>query len=308
MAAASLSWRDQPPPGFTGGAVTVGNFDGVHCGHRVLVAAARNWAEKIEGPVVAVTFDPHPFQILNPATPPRPPLTTFADRVELLHSAGADHVVILRTEPELLALTPEEFFREILARQLEAKAVVEGFNFRFGCGRAGTTATLHDLCAVAGMGFEEVPPLMMGEEPVSSSRVRAALVASEVATAVDLLGRPYRIAGVVIKGAKRGRTIGFPTANLGDVPTVLPGNGVYAVRAMVDGQSWPAAANIGPNPTFGEAARKIEIHLIGYAGDVYGKSMAVDFIQKLRDTRPFASAADLIEQLKADVEVAQQWT
>jgi riboflavin kinase/FMN adenylyltransferase len=308
MAAASLSWRDQPPPGFTGGAVTVGNFDGVHRGHRVLVAAARNWAEKIEGPVVAVTFDPHPFQILNPATPPRPPLTTFADRVELLHSAGADHVVILRTEPELLALTPEEFFREILARQLEAKAVVEGFNFRFGCGRAGTTATLHDLCAVAGMGFEEVPPLMMGEEPVSSSRVRAALVASEVATAVDLLGRPYRIAGGVITGAKRGRTIGFPTANLGDVPTVLPGNGVYAVRAIVDGQSWPAAANIGPNPTFGEAARKIEIHLIGYAGDVYGKSMAVDFIQKLRDTRPFASAADLIEQLKADVEVAQQWT
>jgi riboflavin kinase/FMN adenylyltransferase len=308
MGAASLSWRDQPPPGFTGGVVTVGNFDGVHRGHRVLLATARTWAEKIDGPVVAVTFDPHPFQILNPATPPRPPLTTFADRVELLHAAGADHVVVLRTEPELLALTPEEFFREILARQLEAKAVVEGFNFRFGCGRAGTTETLHDLCAVAGMGFEEVPSLMLGGEPVSSSRVRAALVAGEVAMAAELLGWPYRIAGMVIEGAKRGRTIGFPTANLGDVPTVLPGNGVYAVRAMVDGQSWSAAANIGPNPTFGEDARKIEIHLIGYAGDVYGKVMAVDFLRKLRDTRPFASAADLIEQLKADVEAAKQWT
>jgi riboflavin kinase/FMN adenylyltransferase len=308
MAAATLSWTDEPPPGFTGGAVTVGNFDGVHRGHRALLAAARSWAERIDGPVVAVTLDPHPFQVLNPATPPRPPLTTFTDRVELLHAAGADHVVILRTEPALLALTPEGFFEEILARRLGAKAVVEGFNFRFGRDRTGTTRLLRELCAIAGIGFEEVPPLVIGGEPVSSSRVRAAVVAGDVATAAELLGRPYRITGTVIEGARRGRTIGFPTANLGGVPSVLPGNGVYAVRAMVEGQSWPAAANIGPNPTFGEHAQKIEVHLIGYHGNVYGKPMAVDFIKKLRDTRPFASVAELTEQLTQDVEAAKRWT
>ena len=188
--------------------------------------------------------------------PPRPPLTTLADRAELLHAAGADHVVILRTSPALLALSAEAFFEDVLARQLGAKAVVEGYDFRFGRGRAGTTATLRALCAAAGLAFEEVPQVMHRDEPVSSSRVRAAIVSGDVARAAELLARPYRIAGTVVTGAKRGRTIGFPTANLADVPTVLPGNGVYAVRAAVGGRMWPGAANVGPNPTFGEDARK----------------------------------------------------
>src|SRR5262249_31587925 len=142
-------------------------------------------------------------------------------------------------------------------------------------------------------------------EPVSSSRVRAAIVSGDVALAAELLARPYRIAGIVITGAKRGRTIGFPTANLGDVPTVLPGNGVYAVRADVDGKMWPGAANVGPNPTFGEDARKVEVHLIGFAGDLYGKPMAVEFVARLRDTKPFAGVNELIEQLRRDVECAK---
>lgn len=304
MPTAALDWTGEPPPGFAGGAVTVGNFDGVHRGHRELVAAAARWAKRVGGPAVAVTFDPPPYQVLVPDAPPRPPLTTLDDRAELLRAAGADHVVILRTTEELLGLTPEEFFGGVLGRLLRARAVVEGYDFRFGRGRAGDTATLRRLCEAAGVGFDEVPPLNDGGEPVSSSRVRAAIVAGEVGAAAGLLGRPYRITGTVVSGAKRGRTIGFPTANLGDVPTVVPGTGVYAVRAVGDGVTWPGAANVGPNPTFGEDARKIEVHLIGFAGDLYGKPLAVEFVTKLRDTRPFGGVNELAEQLRRDVEAA----
>jgi riboflavin kinase/FMN adenylyltransferase len=305
MATVTLNWTDHPQPGFTGGAVTVGNFDAVHRGHRALVAAATVWAGRVGGPAVVVTFDPPPHEVLYSGSA-RAPLSTLANRAELLHAAGADHVVILRTVPALLALSPEAFFEDVLLRQLGVKAVVEGYDFRFGRGRAGDTKALRELCAAAGVAFEEVPPLVGGGEPVSSSRVRAALLAGDVVLAAELLGRPYRVTGTVVTGARRGRTIGFPTANLGDVPTVLPGNGVYAVWAVVDGRSHPAAANVGPNPTFGEDARKVEVHLLDFSGDVYGKPMAVEFVAKLRDTRPFAGPAELAEQLQRDVAAAKQ--
>ncbi|HET6574782.1 MAG TPA: bifunctional riboflavin kinase/FAD synthetase [Fimbriiglobus sp.] len=305
MAVISLNWTEHPPLAFTSGAVTVGNFDGVHRGHQELVAAARRWAERVNGPAVAVTFDPPPAALLHPRPEKAVPLTTLADRAALLVDAGADHVVTLRTDAGLLSLSPEAFVEDVLLRLFRANAVVEGYNFRFGRGRAGDTKTLRELCAGAGVGFEEVPPLVVDGEPVSSSRVRAALVAGDVALAVELLGRPYRIAGTVGTGARRGRTIGFPTANLDGVPTLVPAVGVYAVRATVDGASHPAAANVGPNPTFGDDARKIEVHLIDFAGDLYGQELAVEFVARLRDTRPFAGAAELREQLKRDIEEAR---
>jgi riboflavin kinase/FMN adenylyltransferase len=306
MAVLSLDWTEYPPPEFTGGAVTVGNFDGVHRGHQELVAAARRWAERVGGPAVAVTFDPSPAALLNPLPDKAIPLTTLADRAARLAAAGADHVVTLKTDAGLLSLSPEAFFEDVLLGLFRARAVVEGYNFRFGRGRAGDTKTLRELCAKAGVVFEEVPPLVVGGEPVSSSRVRAALVAGDVALAGELLGRPHRIAGTVGTGARRGRTIGFPTANLDGVPTLVPAVGVYAVRATVDGASHPAAANVGPNPTFGDDARKIEVHLIDFADDLYGKELAVEFVARLRDTRPFAGAVELSEQLKRDVEAAKQ--
>ena len=230
MSIAHLEWHEYPPPGFAGGAVSVGNFDGVHRGHAALVRAARETAR----PAVLVTFDPPPHEVLH-AHAHRPPLTTIADRAELLLAAGADRVVVLKASAALLALSPEAFFEDVIARQLGAKAVVEGFNFRFGRGRAGSNDTLRALCRDAGLAFTEVPEYADGGAAVSSSRVRSALDAGDVARAAQLLGRSYRIAGTVIAGARRGRTIGFPTANLGDVPTLLPANGVYAVRALVGG-------------------------------------------------------------------------
>jgi riboflavin kinase/FMN adenylyltransferase len=303
MATVYLDWHAHPPAAVLGGAVTVGNFDGVHRGHRALVAAARRQADGAGGPAVAVTFDPPPHQILHPGSE-RAPLTTVPRRADLLHALGADHVVVLRTGPALVALSAEAFFEDLIGRQLGARAVVEGYNFRFGRGRAGTNDTLRELCRAARMAFEEVPPFAVGDEPVSSSRVRAALVGGDVTGAAELLGRNYRIEGTVGAGARRGRTLGFPTANLGDVPTVLPGNGVYAVRATVGGAAWPAAANVGPNPTFGEDGRKIEVHLIGFAGDLYGRPMEVEFVAHLRDTRPFGGVAELVAQLKQDIERA----
>jgi riboflavin kinase/FMN adenylyltransferase len=305
MPAVFLNRTDERPDGFAGCAATIGNFDGVHRGHRSLIDATVRRARELGGPAVAVSFDPPPYQVLFPDTSVRPPLTDLAERTRLLHDAGIDRVAVLRTSTDLLALTPEQFFREVLLRQLGARAVIEGFNFRFGINRTGSTNTLRSLCSAAEIRFEEVPPFELDGEPVSSSRVRAALMTGDVAFAARLLGRRYSIAGTVVKGAERGRTLGFPTANLADVATVLPGNGVYAVQATVSGTAWPAALNIGPNPTFGEDARKIEVHLIGFTGDLYGRKLQVEFATKLRDTRPFAGIAELTEQLKHDIAAAR---
>ena len=304
MAILHLGWTQHPPAAFTGGAVTVGNFDGVHRAHHQLVAVTREEARTTGGPAVVVTFDPPPLALLNPAQA-KQPLTTTPDRIALLEAAGAEHVVVLKTEAALLALSPEAFFEDVLMGLFRAKTVVEGYNFRFGRNRTGDTAALRTLCGGAGARFVEVPPLLEDAEAISSSRIRSALLAGDVTAAARWLGRRYAIRGIVERGAQRGRTIGFPTANLGAVGTLLPKDGVYAVRVTVDEVGYAGAANIGPNPTFGDAARKIEVHLLDFEGDIYGRELNVEFAARLRDTRTFANANDLIGQLKQDVALAR---
>jgi riboflavin kinase / FMN adenylyltransferase len=265
-----------------------------------LVTATVHEARKVQGPAVVVTFDPPPLALLHPPAL-KPPLSTADERADLLLAAGADRVATLRTEPGLLALSPDAFFEDVIVRLFQARAVVEGFNFRFGRGRSGDNATMERLCATHRVRFVEVSPLLEDGEAVSSSRVRAALMTGDVTTAAGLLGRPYSIRGVVEAGAKRGRTIGFPTANLGGVHTLVPKDGVYAVRVRLGDRVCPAAANVGPNPTFGEDAKKIEVHLIDFSGDLYGRELRVEFVRRLRDTRPFAGVNELVEQLKQDV-------
>jgi riboflavin kinase/FMN adenylyltransferase len=301
----TFSWDQDPPALCRGGAVAVGNFDGVHRGHAALLAELRRAADGVEGPAVAVTFDPHPLQLLRPEHF-LPLLTTPADRAELLAASGADHVLLLRTTSELLRLTAEEFFTEVLLGRLAARAVVEGPNFGFGRNRQGNIDTLGELCGRHGLTLTVGTPFLQGGIAVSSSRVRSALMRGDVRHAAELLGRPYLMRGVVGTGQRRGQTIGFPTANLEQIPTVIPGDGVYAVRVVHGGKVWPGAANIGPNPTFGESARKVEVHLIGFKGDLYGRALAVDFVDRLRDTRPFGGVAELVEQLRHDVEVASK--
>ncbi len=296
----ALDWTAAAPADLTGGAITVGNFDGVHRGHRELLSHTIAEAVAVGGPAVAVTFDPPPLHVLSPAAL-KPPLSTRTERDRLLLAAGVHRVACLRTVPALLALSPEAFFEDVILGLFQAKAVVEGFNFRFGRARTGDTMELRRLCDKHGVRFREVAPLVVDGEAVSSSRVRAAVAAGDVATAAGLLGREYVIAGTVETGAKRGRTIGFPTANLGDVKTLVPGTGVYAVRATVDGMTHAGAANVGPNPTFGEDARKIEVHLLDFSGDLYGREVRVSFVKRLRETRPFGGVAELVEQLRRDV-------
>ncbi|MFO0936597.1 MAG: riboflavin biosynthesis protein RibF [Gemmataceae bacterium] len=302
-----IGWTEYPPEVARGGSVTIGNFDGVHRGHQALVAGAKRLAPVTGGPTVAVTFDPPPLSLLHPPSA-KLPLSTVEDRAAGLHQCGADHVVTIRTEPGLLALTPEAFFEDVLRRQLDVKALVEGTDFHFGRQRIGDVNLLKSFCERDGIGFEVVQPVLIDGEPVSSSRVRMELNRGHVAEAAALLGRPYSIRGRVVEGAKRGRSLGFPTANLDGVETLVPAVGVYAMKVCLDGVDWPAAANVGPNPTFGEEARKIEIHLIGFSGNLYGRDLTAEFVARLRDTKPFASIDALKAQLAEDIAAASKIT
>jgi riboflavin kinase/FMN adenylyltransferase len=304
MAVVTLGLDDETPAAVHGGIVAVGNFDGVHRGHASLLAEARRFAGPIM-PVVPVTFDPHPLVLLDPKRY-LPPLTTVAEKTRVLGDVGADHLVVLQTTPALLHLSPSDFFEKIIHGRLRPRGVVEGFNFRFGRDRAGSNETLRQLCSEVRIEFRVVPALEDGGRPVSSSRVREALLTGDVATATHLLGRPYRLIGIVGSGARRGRTIGFPTANLEQVETILPATGVYAVRATTSMGGFAGAANVGPNPTFGEDARKVEIHLLDFDGDLYRKEMSVDFVARLRDTKRFAHVDELIGQMRHDVAEARR--
>jgi riboflavin kinase/FMN adenylyltransferase len=306
MAVHTIDWQATPPSDCRGGTVTIGNFDGVHRGHASLLAELRRQAEEIDGPAVALTFDPHPIELLRPGQAP-PRLTTTEDRSRLLHELGADRVVVLRATHELLALRAAEFFARVIQEHLDARALVEGTNFGFGRGREGDVRMLAKLCEPAGIRLTVVPPIILDGVEVSSSRVRAALTSGDVRGAASLLGRPYRLHGLVGSGQRRGQTLGFPTANLERIRTLVPGEGVYAVRVLHEGNVWPGAANIGANPTFGEEVRKVEVHLIGFQGDLYGQPLAVDFVERLRDTRPFKGVAELVEQLRRDLEEARRF-
>jgi riboflavin kinase/FMN adenylyltransferase len=306
MATIRFNWKEMPAAQCRGGAVAIGNFDGVHRGHGALSDELIDRARILNIPAVAMTFDPHPLQLLRPEQF-QPVLTTVADRADLIQSLGVDHVLILQTSPELLQLSAEEFFEQVIRSRLAARVLVEGVNFGFGRQRQGNIEILRLLCERSGIELAVVPPFTTAEGMVvSSSRVRTALMQGDVRKAADFLGRPYRLRGTVGHGQGRGKTIGFPTANLVGIETLVPADGVYAVRAWYDGIAWPGAANIGPNPTFGETTRKIEVHLIGFQGGLTGQSIAVDFVERLRETRPFANVAALVEQLKHDVETARQ--
>lgn len=297
----NLGWADPPLTALHGGALTLGNFDGVHRGHAALVAAARAWGTRLGGPTVAMTFDPPPVKLLAPERL-QPSLMTLSERISALGAAGADAVVVLKTDPGLLALSAESFFEDVFCRQLGARAIVEGPNFRFGRARGGTPELLREWSIPLKIQFEQIGTIADDTgEMISSTRVRSLIVAGEIEQANALLTQPFRSTGIVVGGAQRGRTIGFPTANLDHIVTLIPAEGVYAASAIHAGQRYAAAVNVGPNPTFGEMARKIEVHLLDFAGDLYGHELSVEWHTRLRLTRPFASVGELVAQLQTDV-------
>jgi riboflavin kinase/FMN adenylyltransferase len=303
----SIDGSGDIPETARGAIVTVGNFDGVHRGHQRLLARARARADAAGVPALAITFDPHPVALLRPEAAPVP-LVWLEREISLLKEAGASLVGVFRTGPWLLELTAREFFDRIVREQLGARGMVEGPNFAFGHDRLGDVRTLEAWCGQAGIDFEVVELADLDGRLISSSLIRRSLSEGDVALAARFLCRPHRIRGNVAKGAGRGATIGFPTINLEGVDTLVPADGVYAGVAWLGGEErpYPAACNIGPNPTFGEHSRKIEAHLIGFAGDLYGKGVELDFLERLRPTRKFAGREELVAQIAADVQDAER--
>jgi riboflavin kinase/FMN adenylyltransferase len=288
-----------------GGAVSIGNFDGVHCGHAKIVETLRAHARAMDGPSVVFTFDPHPVRLLRPDNAP-PPLTWTRRKAQLLGELGINALVAYPTDEALLKLSAEDFFQQIIAGALQAKAVVEGPNFHFGHGRRGNVEMLQTLCERTNIECSIVQAAVDCQELVSSSRIRGLLRDGHVQQAIKLLGRPYRLRGMVTHGAQRGSKLGFPTANLAAIDTLIPGPGVYAGKAILREQTHSAAINVGHNPTFGESVNKVEVHLLDFDESIYGEPLEVDFIARLRDIQPFPSQDALQQQLHKDVAETRQ--
>jgi riboflavin kinase/FMN adenylyltransferase len=292
--------------------VTPGNHDGVHLGHRALIDAARRLAARDAAGlrVVALTFDPHPLHFVAPDRAP-PLLTTPERRAELLRGAGADEVAIQAFDTAFSLLTPEQFVDEVLVRELGACAVVVGTDFRFGAGRAGDVELLHTLGQPRGINVVTVSPVTLDGQLVSSSQVRAALARGDVELAARMLTRVHDFERRVVPGDRRGRTLGFPTANLELAGMMPPADGVYAVRVRVldaapDLPSEPllGVANLGVRPTLG-AGRSMEVHLLDFAGDLYDRRLRVGFVARLRGEQKFPSIDALRAQIERDVAAAR---
>jgi riboflavin kinase/FMN adenylyltransferase len=291
-----------------GTAVVPGNHDGVHAGHRALLAEARARADAASLDVVALTFDPHPLALLAPERAPEP-LTTIERRIELLRAAGADQVVITRFDANYASQSAEEWVERVLLEQLGARWVVVGPDFQFGAGRTGTVALLAEHGAPRGLRVAVVPPVVGASGRVSSTRIREALREGDVATATAMLERVHEIEGRVVAGDRRGRTIGFPTANLAPDPVLAPADGVYAVVARVLDDPGPGpllrgVANLGTRPTF-DAGRSIEVHLFDFSGDLYGRRLRVGFVARLRSEQKFDSLEALRARIAEDARTAR---
>lgn len=283
----------------------IGVFDGVHRAHRALIERVVARARELAAPSVIITFEPHPGEVLTGK--PMPRLASLDERLDLIARLGVTHAKVIRFSRDVARITAETFVRDMLVGRLGVRAVVAGFNFTFGRGGVGTPETLKDLGRELGFEAEAFGPFEVGGRPVSSSAIREELMAGRVTTAATLLGRPYTVRGKVVTGDGRGRTIGFPTANLAPEPAnlLMPGRGVYVGQAEPEGAgSYPALVNVGTRPTFdGESQRIVpEIYLHGFAGDLVGRGLAVTFVDKLRDERRFPSVESLVAQIRLDLD------
>jgi len=279
--------------------VAVGNFDGVHLGHAAVLGRAVQRARSSSSLALALTFVPHPVRVLAPGREPAR-LTPVDRKLELIAEQGLDTCVLLPFDRRLAAMPAREFARAVLRDGVRASRVIVGQGFRFGADRAGGVPLLEGLGPELGFEVEPVAAVLHEGEPVSSSRIRHALVEGQVELAASLLGRAHQVSGVVVSGDRRGREIGFPTANLGGMRALLPGTGVYACIAAVGGEQRMAAVHVGDRPTFGRG-RSVEAHLLDFAGDLYGREIALAFVARLRSDQRFASVDALVEQIRRDV-------
>jgi riboflavin kinase/FMN adenylyltransferase len=285
--------------------VALGNFDGVHVGHQTILKAAIERADAARGSALAVTFDPLPSKVLSPTHAPRLILTP-EDKYELLRNFGLHGVVVLTFSRELSLLSPQEFVREYLCRRIGARVIVVGHNVSFGHARAGNAEVMQQLGCELGFETTIIGPIERGGMVVSSTRVREMVAAGEMKGVALLLGRPHFLRGSVVHGRERGRTIGFPTANILSRTECLPPDGVYATRVILEEGSYPSITNIGMRPTFSEPERTIEAHIFDFNRDIYDREVKLEIAERIRPERKFESAQALAAQITSDLKRARE--
>lgn len=293
---------DSLPPLTRHTAVAIGNFDGVHLGHQVILRLLVTEARSKDLPSYVLTFFPHPENILGRERIPM--IQTPEQRLRDINKYGVTASVVILFDQSFAALTSQEFVEKILIERLRAREVIIGANFRFGRDRTGDLAGLKALAELRGFRVRSVPPVKRRGRIVSSSLIRRLLQEGHIESAQDFLGRAYEIEGTVVKGRSRGKGLGFPTANIQPENDILP-TGVFLTSALVDEEAFPSLTNIGQRPTFGDGDRVIESYIIGFAGDLYGKKLRLQFCKKVRDERRFLSDADLTAQIKKDLDTAK---
>ncbi|MEV6105813.1 bifunctional riboflavin kinase/FAD synthetase [Streptomyces sp. NPDC051940] len=308
-------WRglEDIPEAWGRSVVTIGSFDGVHRGHQLIIGRAVERAREQGIPSVVVTFDPHPAEVVRPGSHP-PLLAAHHYRAELMEKLGVDALLILPFTAEFSKLPPAEFVVKVLVDKLRAKTVVEGPNFRFGHKAAGDVALLASLGETYDYDVEVIDLYVSGEAggglPFSSTLTRRLVAEGDVAGAHEILGRAHRVEGVVVRGAQRGRELGFPTANVETLPhTAIPADGVYAGWLTADGERMPAAISVGTNPQFDGTERTVEAYAIDRVDlDLYGLHVAVDFLEYVRGQEKFATLQDLLDRMKLDVDRCRELT
>jgi len=279
----------------------IGIFDGVHRGHQYLIKKMLRAARRLKAQPIVITFYPHPAHVLKPEVN-LGYLISFEERLRLLNCLGIDTCLVIRFDRSFAKIQPQKFIKDILVKQWGVRAVFVGENFRFGKDRSGDIALFMKLAKEYGYEMHAVPSLKQGREVISSTRVRQLISAGKLNEGAKLLGRPVSVGGIVIKGSERGRTLGYPTANLAYEAEILPPQGVYAVKVRLGTKLYPAIANLGTRPSFDKQISKLllEVHILDFSKDIYGKRIEVEFIKKVRNEKKFKSPQQLIRQIQKD--------
>ncbi|GAB1410675.1 bifunctional riboflavin kinase/FAD synthetase [Desulfovibrionales bacterium] len=284
-----------------GSCVTIGNFDGVHQGHRHLLLRVRDRAKHLGLPSVVITFDPHPQRFFTGSKTP-PLITVHDEKIALISELGVDFVVCLEFNDAMARMSPHEFVRRILVQDMHVRELIIGYDYAFGKGRQGNYALLCTLAQELGFSVEQMDPVLVDGDIVSSTRIRDLVEAGDVWAARPLLGRFYRVTGTVVHGQDRGgRLLGFPTANMHLRDELFPRTGVYCCWAEIDDQIHPAVANIGFNPTFGNDVLSVEVHVLDFQANLYDKTIRVHFVHRLRGEKKFTGIEELQAQIARDI-------
>ncbi|MCK9195381.1 MAG: bifunctional riboflavin kinase/FAD synthetase [Syntrophales bacterium] len=297
---------DNIPDELTGSYLTIGNFDGVHKGHQFLFRHLVDQARNAQRQAVVLTFDPHPKMVLHPDRRPFYLITSIEEKIRLIEAQGVDGLIIIPFNLDFSKTTAREFVCDLLWGKLRIKKILIGHDYTFGKGKEGNETFLIAQGQKLGFEVEVMRAFQVDETIISSTLVRNAILAGDVKAAAAWLGRPYNLVGRVVPGHNRGAGLGFPTANIEPEKALVPAPGVYAALARIDDQTYGSVLNIGMNPTFDDNQMSIEVHILDFKGDIYGKTLEILFIEKLREEKKFNGPAELIVQIRKDIEQARK--